>query len=194
MARPAKKKQERSSREDWLREALELLGEKGINSITIDALCKRLGLTKGSFYWHFSGRQELLSAMAERYASAHHLEIRERLEQSGRDEWGQLQQLSQEAYEKYAKIDQAMRIWAEDCEETLEAVKKSDARTLRFQEEKLKAMGVPLRKARPIARLMLCAGLGYSFAQPSLGGKKEYHEMGSLIKSLVDLELQAKNK
>ncbi|WP_170287310.1 TetR/AcrR family transcriptional regulator [Halioglobus maricola] len=193
MPRGAKQKQERSSREDWLREALELLGEMGISSITIDALCNRLGLTKGSFYWHFSGRQELLSAMVERYASTHPLEIRERLEQSGLDDWGQLQQLSQEAYEKYARIDHAMRIWAEDSEETLEAVKQSDAKTLRFHEQKLKAMGVPLKKARPIARLILCASLGYSFARPSLGGKKEYDEMGPLIKSLIDLEIQAKN-
>jgi len=193
MARAAKKKkQERSSRDDWLRAALELLGEKGIGSITIDALCTRLGLTKGSFYWHFSGRQELLSAMADRYANAHHREIRERLEASGLDDWAQLKQVSKEAYEKYSKIDHAMRIWAEDSEETAEAMKLSDAKTLQFHEERLVNMGVPKAKARLIARLMLCAGLGFSFAQPSLGGRKEYEQMEPLIRSLIDLELQKK--
>lgn len=194
MARAAQKKQERSSREDWLRAALELLGEKGINSITIDALCLRLGLTKGSFYWHFKGRQALLSAMAERYASSHHREIRERLDDSGLQDWEQLQALSRDAYDKYSKIDHAMRIWAEDCEETRDAVKRSDAKTLLFHEEKLVAIGVPKSRAKIIARLMLCAGLGYSFAKPSLGGKKEYNEMGLLIRSLVDIELAKKNK
>jgi AcrR family transcriptional regulator len=191
MAKSAKKKkQERSSRDDWLRAALELLGEKGIRSITIDALCVKLGLTKGSFYWHFSGRQELLSAMADRYANAHHREIRERLEESGLDEWGQMQQVSREAYEKYAKIDQAMRLWAEECEETADAIKLSDARTLKFHEDLLHRMGVSRAKAKLIGRLMLCAGLGFSMAQPSLGGRKEYDQMEPLIRSLIDLEIQ----
>lgn len=193
MPRAAKKK-ERSSREDWLRAALELLGEKGLTNLTIDALCTRLGLTKGSFYWHFTGRQALLSAMVERYASAHHQEILEQLDASGLKDWEQLEALSGAAYDKYSKIDHAMRIWAENSEETRLAVKRSDVSTLRFNEEKLVTMGVSKPRAKAIARLILCAGLGYSFAQPSLGGRKQYEEMGVLIRNLVDLELAKKKK
>ncbi|CAA0092260.1 putative HTH-type transcriptional regulator TtgW [Zhongshania aliphaticivorans] len=183
-----KKKQERSSRDDWLRAALELLGEEGIARITIDALCKKLRLTKGSFYWHFSGRQELLEGMADRYANAHHREIRERIDSSDLDDWERIKLVAKDAFDNYARIDHAMRIWAEECEFTAEAIKLSDARTLRFTEEKLVNLGVPQDRATLIARLMLCTGLGFSFAQPSLGGKKEYEELEPLIESLIDIE------
>ena len=182
----------RLGREDWLEHALEVLREEGIQGVRVERLARDLKVTKGSFYWHFSGRQELLSAMAERYAGAHHREIRERLETSGLDDWGQLQQLSREAYEKYAKIDHAMRIWAEDSSETREAIKRSDQKVLRFQQEKLISMGVPPARAKLLARLILCTGLGFSIAQPSLGGKKEYDQMGALIKRLVELENTSK--
>ena len=47
---------------DWAKAALELIAEKGVGALTVSALASRLGVTKGSFYWHFRGRSELLSA------------------------------------------------------------------------------------------------------------------------------------
>jgi AcrR family transcriptional regulator len=48
------------SREDWARAALEEIGEAGIAGVTVDELAGRLGATRGSFYWHFSDRDELI--------------------------------------------------------------------------------------------------------------------------------------
>jgi AcrR family transcriptional regulator len=50
---------------DWVSTAAELLAEQNVNGIEIPDLCKRLGVTKGSFYWHFEGRGDLLSAILE---------------------------------------------------------------------------------------------------------------------------------
>lgn len=47
---------------DWAEAALHLIAEKGVGALTVSALALRLGVTKGSFYWHFRGRSELLSA------------------------------------------------------------------------------------------------------------------------------------
>lgn len=47
---------------DWAEAALQLIAEKGLGALTINALAQRLGVTKGSFYWHFKGRDDLLSA------------------------------------------------------------------------------------------------------------------------------------
>jgi AcrR family transcriptional regulator len=41
---------------------LQLIAEKGLRALTVNALAKRLGVTKGSFYWHFQGRSDLVSA------------------------------------------------------------------------------------------------------------------------------------
>lgn len=45
---------------DWEREALDLIAELGIQALAIEPLARRMGITKGSFYWHFSSRESLL--------------------------------------------------------------------------------------------------------------------------------------
>ncbi len=50
------------TREDWIRAALEALAEGGVAAVAVDRLAKTLGVTRGSFYWHFSDRKELIDA------------------------------------------------------------------------------------------------------------------------------------
>jgi AcrR family transcriptional regulator len=45
---------------DWERGALDLIAENGIRGLAIEPLARRMGITKGSFYWHFSNREALL--------------------------------------------------------------------------------------------------------------------------------------
>jgi AcrR family transcriptional regulator len=52
---------------DWAEAALQLVAEKGLGALTVDALATRLGVTKGSFYWHFASRAELLAAALSRW-------------------------------------------------------------------------------------------------------------------------------
>jgi len=52
---------------DWAEAALQLIAEAGLNALTIDALAARLGVTKGSFYWHFATRSALLAAALDRW-------------------------------------------------------------------------------------------------------------------------------
>jgi AcrR family transcriptional regulator len=52
----------RLSRRHWQRAALETLTEGGIAAVTVPRLAKRLGVTKGSFYWHFDSVDDLLRA------------------------------------------------------------------------------------------------------------------------------------
>ena len=52
---------------DWAEAALQLIAEAGLGALTVDALAARLGVTKGSFYWHFKGRSELLASALGRW-------------------------------------------------------------------------------------------------------------------------------
>lgn len=45
-------------KEAWLTEGLGILSERGIDGLTIEELCGRLNLTKGSFYHHFESRDD----------------------------------------------------------------------------------------------------------------------------------------
>ena len=50
---------------DWLQAALEMLADAGIGAVKIVPLAKRLGVTSGSFYWHFHNRPELYDAILD---------------------------------------------------------------------------------------------------------------------------------
>lgn len=62
--------------EDWEKAALALIAEKGVAALAVEPLARRLKITKGSFYWHFPGRDELLSAALRRWEAqdADHLQ------------------------------------------------------------------------------------------------------------------------
>lgn len=55
---------QRLTRDDWLKAALRLC-EKGIDNVKVAPLAEQLGVTTGSFYWHFKNRRELLEALLE---------------------------------------------------------------------------------------------------------------------------------
>ncbi|MBM0123686.1 TetR/AcrR family transcriptional regulator [Pimelobacter simplex] len=48
------------TREDWLLAALAALAETGVGGVAVDPIARRLGVTRGSFYWHFKDRAALL--------------------------------------------------------------------------------------------------------------------------------------
>lgn len=53
------------TRGDWLAAALDCLIESGVDSVKITRLAERLGVTRGSFYWHFKDRAEVLDGLLE---------------------------------------------------------------------------------------------------------------------------------
>ena len=59
----------RLSYDDWVDGALALLAREGVGAIKIPRLCSELGVTKGSFYWHFNDLQQLMEAMADRWSA-----------------------------------------------------------------------------------------------------------------------------
>ena len=65
-AAPAER-QGRLSADDWAQAALDLIAETGVQAVAVEPLARRLGVTKGSFYWHFPSRDALLQAALERW-------------------------------------------------------------------------------------------------------------------------------
>jgi AcrR family transcriptional regulator len=51
----------RLSRQDWIGAALQALADGGTPAVAVERLADRLGTTKGSFYWHFKDREELIT-------------------------------------------------------------------------------------------------------------------------------------
>ena len=47
------------------------LTDMGPTGVSVEGVARRLGVTKGSFYWHFSGREELLSCALDLWQQVH---------------------------------------------------------------------------------------------------------------------------
>jgi AcrR family transcriptional regulator len=55
----------RTPRDAWIEAALQALAAGGPESVRIEALADRLGVSKGGFYWHFKDRAALLEEMLD---------------------------------------------------------------------------------------------------------------------------------
>ena len=53
------------SQDDWLEKALSVLLTDGVGGVRVLRLAKALGVTRGSFYWHFRNRQDLLDHLLD---------------------------------------------------------------------------------------------------------------------------------
>ena len=62
VASESKLEKSRLSADDWALAALDVIAEQGLAAVAVEPLARRLGVTKGSFYWHFPSREALLVA------------------------------------------------------------------------------------------------------------------------------------
>jgi AcrR family transcriptional regulator len=55
------------TREDWIAAAVSALRRGGVDGVRVDVIAKELGVSRGSFYWHFADRGELLETILSRW-------------------------------------------------------------------------------------------------------------------------------
>jgi AcrR family transcriptional regulator len=67
---PATESRHSLSADDWADAALEAIAAGGLDALAVEPLARRLGVTKGSFYWHFPNREALLRAALARWEKA----------------------------------------------------------------------------------------------------------------------------
>jgi AcrR family transcriptional regulator len=86
------------SRAQWVAAGLGALAADGLTAVAVEPLARRIGVTKGSFYWHFANRQDLLEAVLARWVELGTDQVIERLS-AVEDPRERLRLLLLEAYE-----------------------------------------------------------------------------------------------
>jgi AcrR family transcriptional regulator len=57
-----------------------MAAEAGVGAVGVEPLARRLGVTKGSFYWHFANRDELIEVAMRRFQDVGAIGVIEHLE------------------------------------------------------------------------------------------------------------------
>jgi AcrR family transcriptional regulator len=97
-------------REVYFSAARELLAEGGAHALTVDALCRRLEVTKGSFHWHFDGMPQFVESLAAHWELHHDKQLdalRDRPDPRDR-----LREVHQRLLSRPDPTEAALRIWA----------------------------------------------------------------------------------
>jgi len=124
---------QRVSRNDWVRESIAVLGEAGVKGLKIVAIAKRMGVTSGSFYWHFKGLSDLLDAILNHWE--HHLTdhiIQDAINFSGSSEQRILNLMKQVISEGAGEHDHAISIWSRTDNKVLEVYNRTLTRRFEF--------------------------------------------------------------
>jgi AcrR family transcriptional regulator len=131
--RTKNQRSKRLTRDDWLSRALEVLSREGNAKLRIDLLTKSLGITKGSFYWHFKDRADFVKSLAEFWAKHSTDQVIKGVIQSQGAANDRLLNLMVFLYRKdFGKYDVSMRAWAAQEPEVARIVKNVDKQRFTF--------------------------------------------------------------
>src|SRR5580658_9384706 len=83
----------RTPRGKWIEHGLRALAAGGPEAVRIESLAEGLGVTRGSFYWHFRDRQALLEEMLDRWEKSTTEDLLARLDREGGDAYAKLRRL-----------------------------------------------------------------------------------------------------
>jgi AcrR family transcriptional regulator len=98
--------------DDWIRAAFARLTAQGIETVRVELLARDLGASKGSFYWHFNDREDLLAQMLVRWESdeTEWLDASPDADSRAAVRWARFVERSAD-YER-ARLEAALRDWA----------------------------------------------------------------------------------
>jgi AcrR family transcriptional regulator len=155
----------RLTRQDWIDAAIELLAVGGIAAVTIDQLATNLSITRGSFYHHFSDREDLLRAMLDHWAQRWTYAVRKQIAALGLDPATTLLVLMKMIRsERASDYDAPFRAWALHDPLARETVSRVDEVRLAFIQAQFEALGFAGLDAENRARLYL----HYEMAAPAM--------------------------
>jgi len=171
-----KTKSTRLTRQDWLLGALEILGTTGVEGVKIVPLAKWMGVTSGSFYWHFRNRRDLHEALCEYWeremtdvaiAAAKNIEGPpvERI-------WNLMEQVMDTGM---ARFDLAFWHWAQSDTAVQTVFKRTIEKRFKFAAWMFSQAGFSKTQAQIRGRMMVIYMMGESTLFPGSPKKRKQH-------------------
>ncbi len=178
--------------EDWEQAALELIADQGLSALGVEPLARRLGITKGSFYWHFSGRDDLLERALLRWENQDLSHLQQGLNPDSRP----AERLAEFVW-RTSRQTLTHRIYVALCampndERVGPVIKRVTTRRIKYLSAAFAELGLRPEQARYRATLVYSSYVGYLHLQAqALVADKDEPEfddyVGHVIETLVDL-------
>ena len=169
------KKQEASV---WVREGLTVLAELGPDGLTIDELCRRLHLTKGSFYHHYTNRSVYIRALLSFWEREMTVRVIEVSQQEGTplQRLRRLTRLSTTF--EHERVEVILRAWASQDETVRAAVERVDRRRVQYLSELCGMILDSPDDGLLLAQIFYTMYVGAQHLVPPVSGKELQHLYG----------------
>jgi AcrR family transcriptional regulator len=168
MTRPPKKRSPaengRLSREAWIAAALDALVRDGVERVKVLPLAEALGVTRGSFYWHFANRAELLETLLGLWNEKNTRGIVTEADRGGRsitDSVLNVFELWIDSARFDPKLDFAVREWARRSARVHRIVAAADTERVAALARMYKRAGYAGNEAFIRARILYYMQIGY---------------------------------
>ncbi len=153
-------------RNEWIDGAIEALAEEGLAGLRVEALAKRFGVTKGSFYWHFKDRQDLCNAVLQTWKEGRLQDIDKQSTAATGKEYDQLLQIidvyGTNRNVKGISIELAVRDWARRDASASAVVENVDTYRLEIARKLFVANGLSDDEAKSRSLLLYAYVFGQS--------------------------------
>ena len=180
----------RLSAGDWAQAALDVISEEGLTAVAVEPLARRLGVTKGSFYWHFPSREALLVAALERWEAIEQETVFGQLEAVS-DPRTRLRDLFRVvAHELKPHIIYSELLKALDHPVVRPVLDRVSKRRLDYLTASFRQAGLPRLEAQNRARLTYAAYVGFLQLSLQLGQPRLHHDefeayVGHVMETLI---------
>jgi AcrR family transcriptional regulator len=177
---------EKLSADDWVRAGLKALAREGFPALKADLLAKSLGISRGSFYWHFADLGAFHAAVLGRWREVAAEAIIRELDgmASGED---RLRSLLDRAFTASTSLERAVRAWAISSDEVRSVVDAVDRRRLAYIEGLLAACGIGARETSARAHILYWAYVGFALSRRQM----DRRSLGALLDELAALAGQS---
>jgi AcrR family transcriptional regulator len=181
--------------EVWIDSALQMLVDGGIDLVRVDVVAKKLDVTRGSFYWHFRDRDDLLARMLESWRNAATEQIIERFDRKRGEHRELIKELLSlpfrgRAAHRAARVELAIRDWARRDPMARHAVDDVDSRRVSYIAQCFSALGFDIAEARSRAFLLYAYEVAESLLS-SQGTAAQKTERSALVERLLLTRLDA---
>jgi AcrR family transcriptional regulator len=155
----------------WIDFALTALAHEGADALKADVLARQLGVSRGSFYWHFADLGAFHARVIERWKQVATEAIITDIERHEECE-ARLDALLRHAFGRGAAVEIRMRAWASSNAEAARAIGDVDRRRQEYMERLLVEAGIAPPVAATRAQLMYWAYLGAALSRSRLTGER----------------------